>query len=77
MSEGIFESYDPFALKVNNVSPLDKGLVKAFKAKDREKIEEIINNGLRLIADVFITINNLVFRLFLQVMTLHLSVYNS
>ena len=77
MSEGIFESYDPFALKVNNVSALDKGLVKAFKAKDREKIEEISNNGLRLIADVFITINNLVFRLFLQVMALHLSVYNS
>ena len=58
MSEGIFESYDPFAYKVNNVSALDKDLVKAFKAKDKGKIEEIINNGLRLTADVFIIINN-------------------
>ena len=38
MSEGLFEFYDPFAYKVNNVSALDKGLVKAFKAKDAEKI---------------------------------------
>ena len=58
MSEGIFESYDPFAYKVNNVSGLDKGLVKAFKAKDKEKIEEIINDGSPLTADVFITINH-------------------
>ena len=58
MSEGIFESYEPFAYKVNNVSALDKGLVKAFKAKDKVKIEEMIDNELRLTADVFITINN-------------------
>ena len=58
MSEGIFESYDPFAYKVNNVSALDKGLVKAFKAKDKEKIEEIINDGSRLTVNVFITVNN-------------------
>ena len=54
MSEGIFESYDPFAYRVNNVSALDKCLCD----KDKEKIEEIINDVSPLTADVFITINH-------------------
>ena len=58
MSEGIFEFYDSFAYKVNNVSALDKGLVEAFKAKDAEKIKQIINDGSPLTVDVFITINH-------------------
>ena len=58
MSEGIFEFFDSFAYKVNNVSALDEGLVKAFKAKDAEKIKQIINDGSPLTVDVFITINH-------------------
>ena len=52
MSEGIFESYDPLAYMVKNVSALDKDLCD----KDKEKIEEIINHVSPLTADVFITI---------------------
>ena len=58
MSEGIFEFCGSFAYKVNNVSALDKGLVEAFKAKDAEKIKQIINDGSPLTVDVFITINH-------------------
>ena len=58
MSEGIFEFFDSFAYKVNNVSALDEGLVEAFKAKDAEKIKQIINDGSPLTVDVFITINH-------------------
>ena len=52
MSEGIFESYDPLAYMVKNVSALDKDLCD----KDKEKIEEIIDHVSPLTADVFITI---------------------
>ena len=47
-SEGIFESYDPFAFKVNNVSVCVEGLVRAFKPTVKGKVEEIINDGSRL-----------------------------
>ena len=80
MSEGIFESYDPFAYKVNNVFSLDNGLVKAFQANDQEKIEEIINGGSSLTVDVFITINHHQHACILIVPTgntWHLSIYNS
>lgn len=58
MTEGVFQSYDPFAYKVNNVSDLDKNVVSAYKRKDSIKIAELINDGTPVSYDVFICIDN-------------------
>ena len=57
MTENVFTSFDPLAYKVNNVSALNREIVKAFKANNVEKIEEILSAGLPITVDVFITID--------------------
>ena len=57
MTETVFKSFDPLAYKVNNVSALDREIVKAFKANDEEKIQKIISAGSPITVDVFITID--------------------
>lgn len=57
MSEAVFKTSDSITYKANNVSSLDKRIVQAFIANDTNKIEEIINSGLPLTIDVFISID--------------------
>ena len=57
MSEGRVESCDPLEYNANDVCTLNKDLAEAFKANNREQIQNIINVGFPITADVFIAIS--------------------
>ena len=57
MAETIFKTSDPIIYKANNIYSLDKRIVQAFIANDTNRIEEIINSGLPLTNDAFISID--------------------
>ena len=54
MTETVFKASDPITYKANNVCSLDKRIVQA---NDTTKFEEIINPGLQITTDVFISID--------------------
>ncbi|XP_071959120.1 uncharacterized protein [Antedon mediterranea] len=56
MVEGTIRGIDPLAYYVNNVSDLDKEVVKAYKKKDQDSIKRLLSKA-KYVYDVFICVN--------------------
>ncbi|CAC5391044.1 unnamed protein product [Mytilus coruscus] len=58
MVEKVLRSYDPFAYRVNNVSDLDVGVVRAYKDKDKSSLNYKLSFAEKSAYKVYICVNN-------------------